>query len=104
MVKNKYSFDYMTMDSVDEEKSSGNAGHGQPRGRRHIRIRHSRERHPGDKYWLAKRIAKDIDNCGTKDARIQVKTDQEQAIVNLQEEVGELRRGKTICTNSPVGE
>ena len=100
----KYSFDYMTMDSVDEEKAPATL----------VMVNHEDggifaygtvgKGIQGDKYWLAKRIAKDIDNCGTKDARIQVKTDQEPAIVNLQEEVRELRRGKTICTNSPVGE
>ena len=53
---------------------------------------------------MPRRTAKDVDNCGTKTARIQIKSDQEPAIVNVQEEIREVRRGKTICTNSPVGE
>lgn len=58
----------------------------------------------GERLWIAKRIAKDIDNCGTKEARVQVKSDQEPAIVALQEEIRETRRGKTYCVNSPVAE
>jgi len=38
----------------------------------------------GDKSWLPKRIAKDIDNCGTKDAKVQVKSDQGPSIVVVQ--------------------
>jgi hypothetical protein len=100
----KYSIDYMTMDSVDEGKAPASM----------VMVNHEDggifaygtvgKGIQGDKYWLAKRIAKDIDNCGTKTAKIQIKPDQEPAIVNLQEEVRELRRGRTICTNSPVGE
>ena len=39
-----------------------------------------------------------------KDAKIQFKSDQEPAIVNLQTEIQELRSGMVIPTNSPVGE
>ena len=35
---------------------------------------------------------------------VQVKSDKDPAIVTLQKEIRYLRRGKTICTNSPVGE
>lgn len=41
----------------------------------------------GDRHWLAKRIAKDIDNCGTKEAKIQVKYDQEPPIIIPQQEI-----------------
>ena len=34
----------------------------------------------GDKYWIAKGISKDIDNCGAKEARAQIKSDQEPGI------------------------
>lgn len=58
----------------------------------------------GDRLWLPKRMTSDIDGCGVKDAKIQVKSDQEPAIVVVQEEVREIRKGRTQCTNSPVGE
>jgi hypothetical protein len=58
----------------------------------------------GDSYWVPRRLAKDIDNCGTQSVTVQVKSDQEPAIVNVQEEIRYLRKSKTICTNSPVGE
>lgn len=58
----------------------------------------------GESYWCAKRVAKDIDGCGAKDAKVQVMNDQEPAIVALQEEVRQLRRSKTFCVNSIVGE
>lgn len=45
-----------------------------------------------------------MDNNGIKDATIQLKTDQEPAIVNLQTEIQEMRSGMVIPTNSPVGE
>ena len=57
-----------------------------------------------DKRWLAKRVTKDIDNCGTEDARAQGESDQDPSISAIQEEVRAVRRGKTICTDSPVGE
>ena len=96
--------DYMTMDSIGEEKAPATM----------VVVNHEDggifsyategKGIQGDKIWLPRRIAKDIDNCGTKDARIQVKSDQEPAIVNVQEEIRDIRKGKTICTNSPVGE
>ena len=58
----------------------------------------------GDKNWVPKRMAKDIDNTGVKETKIQIKSDQEPAIVVVQEEVKEVRRARTICVNSPVGE
>ena len=54
--------------------------------------------------WIAKRIAKDIDNCGTKQARVQRKSDQEPAIVALQEEIRKTRRRKIYYVNSPMVE
>ena len=57
----------------------------------------------GGAYWVPKRIAMDIDNCGNQNVIVQVQSDQEPAIVNVQEEIRYLRRGRTICTNSPVG-
>ena len=49
-------------------------------------------------------MAKDIDNCGNQNVVVQVQSDQEPAIVNVQEEIRVIRKGRTICTNSPVGE
>ncbi len=34
----------------------------------------------GDKCWVPKRLAKDIDNCGTRAASVQIKSDQEPAV------------------------
>jgi len=58
----------------------------------------------GDAYWVPKRLANDIDNCGTQKVTVQIKSDQEPSIVNVQDEVRYLRKASTICTNSPVGE
>ena len=58
----------------------------------------------GDRYWLPNRMAKDIDNSGSKEVQVPIKSDQEPAVVTVQEEIRELRRGRTICVNSPVGE
>ena len=41
----------------------------------------------GDKYWVPKRIAKDIDNCGTQAAKVQIKSDPGLAIVAVREEI-----------------
>ena len=53
--------------------------------------------------WLPKRIVQDLDNCGYIDVRIQLKSDQEPAIVNLKAATQDLRP-QTVPTNSPVGE
>ena len=100
----KYSMDYMTMDSINEEKAPATL----------VMVNHEDggifayatlgKGIQGDKSWLPKRIAKDIDNCGTKEAKVQVKSDQEPGIVVVQEDVRMSRQGKTICINSPVGE
>ena len=54
--------------------------------------------------WLPRRIIQDLENNGLKDVKIQFKSDQEPAIVNLQAEIQELRSGMVIPTNSFVGE
>ena len=100
----KYSIDYMRMDSKDGEKATSTL----------VMVNHEDggiyayatpgKGIQGDKYWLPKRMAKDIDNSGTKNAQVQIKSDQEPSVVTVQEEIRELRRGKTICVNSPVGE
>ena len=104
----KYSIDYMRMDSTGDEESDGKAMSTM------VMVNHEDggvfayatpgKGIQGDRYWLPKRMSKDIDNCGTKEARIQVKSDQEPSVVAVQEEIREIRRGKTICVNSPVGE
>ena len=53
--------------------------------------------------WLPRRISQDLDNCGYKDIRLQLKSDQDPAIVNLQTAIQEIRPN-TVPTNSPVGE
>ena len=54
--------------------------------------------------WLPTRIVQDLDNNGMKDAKIQLKSDQEPSIVNVQIAVQDIRPGMVIPTNSPVGE
>ena len=46
----------------------------------------------------------DLDNNGMKDAKIQLKSDQEPSIINVQTAIQEIRPGMAIPTNSPVGE
>ena len=58
----------------------------------------------GDSAWVPTRLAKDIDNCGGQNVRVQVKSDQVPSIVNVQEELRFIRKAKTVCANSPVGE
>ena len=53
--------------------------------------------------WLPRRMVQDIDNCGYADVQIQLKSDQEPAIVNVQTTIQEARP-KIVPTNSPVGE
>ena len=54
--------------------------------------------------WLPARIVQDLDNNGLKGAKIQLKSDQEPSIVNIQTAVQEIRPGMVIPTNSPLGE
>ena len=53
---------------------------------------------------MPKRIVQDLDNNGLKDAKIQLKSDQEPSIVNVQSMIQEIRPGMVIPTNRPVGE
>ena len=41
---------------------------------------------------------------GNQNDVVQIQSDQEPAIVNVQEEIRPLRKGRTICTNSSVAE
>ena len=52
--------------------------------------------------WLPRRISQDLDNCGYKDIKLQLKSDQEPAIVILQAAIQEIRQ-HVIFVNSPVG-
>ena len=54
--------------------------------------------------WLPKRIIQDWDNAGFKDAMIQLKTDQEPAIVQLQSAIQNVRQATLVPVNTPVGE
>ena len=54
--------------------------------------------------WLLKRMVQDLDNNWTRDAKIQLKSDQDSFIVNVQTAIQEIRSGMVIPTNSPVGE
>ena len=54
--------------------------------------------------WVPNRMIKDINNMGYKDVKVQIKSDQEPAIVAVQEYIRLNRSSPTILTNSPVGE
>ena len=58
----------------------------------------------GAAHWLPKRMTQDWENSGFKDVRIQLKSDQETSIINVQTAIQEIRPGMVIPTNSPVGE
>ena len=100
----KFSMDYMVMNSEDGDKARSTM----------VLVNHEdggvftyatpAKGILGDSYWLPKRMAKDIDNCGNQNVVVQIQNDQEPAIIAVQEETQHLRRGRTICTNSPVGE
>ena len=73
----KFSIDYMKIESEGDDKAASSM----------VMVNHEDggifsyatlgKGIAGDKYWLPKRMAKDIDNCGTKDVKIQIKSDQE---------------------------
>ena len=54
--------------------------------------------------WIVNRINRDLEEFGYTGETVKVKTDQENAIVDLQREVMRTRAGLTIPVNSPVGE
>ena len=58
----------------------------------------------GAAHWLPRRIVQDWDNNGFKDVKVQLKSDQEPAIVELQSAIQLARPGSVILVNSPVGE
>lgn len=58
----------------------------------------------GEAEWVPSRMIRDIDNMGYKDVTIQIKSDQEPAIVAVQEYIRLHRNSQTIPINSPVGE
>ena len=58
----------------------------------------------GAAHWRPKRITQDWDNSGFKEVKVQLKSDQEISIVELQNSIEMVRPGKAILVNSPVGE
>ena len=54
-------------------------------------------------YWLPERMVQDLENAGMKHEQIQLKSDQEPAIVAVQRAIQDMRPN-TIPINSPVGE
>ena len=58
----------------------------------------------GKAEWVPRRVLQDLDNNGMQDVVLQIKTDQEQSIVNIQTALRELRPNKIIPLNSFVGE
>lgn len=60
---------------------------------------------PNDEaYWVLGKLIQDWDDCGFKDVRIQLKTDQGPAVISLQGAIQDLRPKEVIPVNSPVGE
>ena len=58
----------------------------------------------GAAHWSPKRIVQDWENSGFKEVRVQLKSDQEPSIVELQSAIQLARSGVVIPVNSPVGE
>ena len=56
-----------------------------------------------ESHWLPERMVQDLDNNGMRHEQIQMKVDQEPAIVAVQKAIMELRPN-VILSNSPVGE
>ena len=54
-------------------------------------------------HWLPEEMVQDLDNMGTRHHKIQLKADQEPAVVSAQGAIMEMRPN-VIPTNSPVGE
>ena len=54
--------------------------------------------------WLPAELVQGWGDCGYKDVRIQLKTDQELAMIGLQDAVQHIRPNAVIPVNSPVGE
>ena len=57
-----------------------------------------------DASWLPARLIQDWDDCGFKEVVIQLKTDQEPSMINLQAAIQSQRPKGIIPVNSPVGE
>ena len=58
----------------------------------------------GKAEWVPKRIIQDLINNGMQNIRIQIKTDKEPAMINIQTAMQELHPDRIIPSNSPVGE
>ncbi len=41
----------------------------------------------GESQWITKRMSKDFDNCGNRNSKLQIKSDQEPSIVVVHEEI-----------------
>ena len=54
--------------------------------------------------WVPEKLIQDWDDCGFKEVRIQLKADQEPAMISLQGAIQNLRPKEVIPVNSPVGE
>ena len=57
-----------------------------------------------DVSWLPTRIIQDWETCGYRDMRVQLKIDQEFAVVSLQHVIQSIRPKDVITVNSTVGE
>lgn len=105
----KVSLDYMYLHEWQEKRSEGdqNPPHLVTVEHKHGRVWAYRAPNKcihAEAPWLPKRIAQDWDNVGFKDIAIQLRTDQEPSIVQLQSAIQTERAATMIPINSPVGE
>ena len=101
---NKVSMDYMYLNGNEGEKDQPNlvvVDHNHGRIFAYV----VPKKGPwGETAWIARRVARDLDNMGYKSTKLQVKSDQEPSMIALQDAIRRERQAQTILTNSPVGE
>ena len=106
---NKISMDYMYL---SERKNGDGENKNNPPHLVVVDHRHGRvwaHRVPnkgimGKAEWVPRRVLQDVANNGMQDIVIELKIDQEPAIVNVQTAIQEMHPNKVIPVNSPVGE
>ena len=105
----KVSMEYMYLNERAKDEKDGNSNPPNPVVVDHRFGRIWAHRVPnkgiwGKAEWVPKRIIRDLSNIGMQNARIQIKIDQEPAMINIQTALQELQADRIIPLNSPVGE
>ena len=101
---NKVSIDYMYLNDEDANRDQVHMAMVDHNHGRVFAYTVPRKGVTGEAEWISSRIIRDIDNMGYKNVCVQVKSDQEPAIVAVQEYIRFNRDSPTIPINSPVGE